>query len=273
MTCLVHATVPVTRTEVELLAQRLRALRSEIDEMLAALARPPAAQACAPDISEPSKPAAPKASPSADDLTLICGIDEDLCDQLNSLGFGAFAQIARWSRRDVGYVSEALGLGRRICKQNWIEQAAILARGDATAFAKRRSARPCDGVAAAPARQSTKADGLPPDTPAGERAPAAGGLSKITKIAPVLRLDPYRGVPRLPCAVRRAPPPAPRGRTGLAVKLAASLLALVLASLVMVDRDAWGGAQVPARKTSVAPLPLRAVPAVGCHDRVCLARC
>jgi hypothetical protein len=44
------------------------------------------------------------------------------------------------------------------------------------------------------------------------------------------------------------------GRVALAMKLAACLAALVVAGLVMVDRDAWGS--VPA--AGPAPLPLQA---------------
>jgi hypothetical protein len=51
-----------------------------------------------------------------------------------------------------------------------------------------------------------------------------------------------------------------RGRIALAVKLAASLVALVLAGLVMVDRDAWGS--VPARKKPAPALQAQASPSV-----------
>ena len=186
------------------------------------------------------------------DLTLISAIDEALSGRLNSLGILAFSQIAEWSRQDVARVSETLGLDRRICKENWIEQAAILANGQMTLFAGRRPDQACAPVAdAKPAAEQP--------APAAEVAPAP---EEQASIAVVLSLDPYRGIPRVPPAIRKASPPAARGRGALAVKLAACLVALVLAGSVMVDRDAWGSAHVPVRKKPAPALQAQASPSV-----------
>jgi predicted flap endonuclease-1-like 5' DNA nuclease len=301
MTSLAHESVAAARSEIEAVARRLLALRSEIDEILVGLVRPPPAPAGqaesagepveepmtasatqttdAPDAVEdravqqcalddecqneqpaaveprPCEAVAPEActpgciplAPS--DLTLISAIDEALSDRLNSLGIAAFSQIAHWSRQDVARVSEALDLDRRICKENWIEQAAILASGEMTLFASRRFDQ-----ARTPVVDAEPAAAQP--APVAEVAPAP----EAQTLAVVLSLDPYRGIPRVPPAIRKGSPPVARGRIALAVKLAASLVALVLAGLVMVDRDAWGS--VPARKKPAPALQAQASPSV-----------
>ncbi|MFM1815133.1 MAG: hypothetical protein RLZ98_1828, partial [Pseudomonadota bacterium] len=66
-----------------------------------------------------------------DDLTAIRGVDKSLAAQLAGLGITRFRQIAEWEPQHVREVSEKLGLGRKISRQNWIEQAAVLAAVDA----------------------------------------------------------------------------------------------------------------------------------------------
>jgi predicted flap endonuclease-1-like 5' DNA nuclease len=288
MTSVVHESVAAARSEIEVVAQRLLALRSEIDDILTGLVRhhtaasaeqaesagpveepmtgsatqitdqpdgveDRAVQECAlDDDSHNERPAAAGIPLARSDLTLISGIDEALSGRLDSLGIVAFSQIAQWSRQDVARVSEALGLDRRICKENWIEQAAILASGQMTAFASRRS------------DQADTSIGDPKPTveqpaPTAEVAPAPEAQASI---AVVLSLDPYRGIPKVPPAIRKASSPPARGRVALAVKLAACLLALVLAGSVMVDRDAWGSAPMPARKEPAPALQAQASPGV-----------
>jgi predicted flap endonuclease-1-like 5' DNA nuclease len=77
---------------------------------------------------------------ACDDLTRICGIDATTADQLNARGIIAYRQIARLSPDEVTRLSAQLGLDRRISKENWIEQAAILASGESTTFAREPAA-------------------------------------------------------------------------------------------------------------------------------------
>jgi predicted flap endonuclease-1-like 5' DNA nuclease len=270
MTEVAHGIAAATRPQVDALAQRLLVLRSEIDAILAGLdaARTPAGIA-ETHASTPEAPlAAAAASEPVDDLRLISAIDDALAEDLDSLGVVAYAQIAAWSKRDVAHVSEALGLGRRIAKENWIEQAAVLAGGRMTAFAGRRLA-----FTSAPVCEAGRAgthDAVAPETEAAvvaasavteddrSRAAPAGPAEALAPDAaadlPVLSLHPYRGLPPFPAAIRRPSPRTASGDAALAIKLAACLMALVLAGLVMVDRDAWGS--VPAQNP--APRPLQA---------------
>jgi predicted flap endonuclease-1-like 5' DNA nuclease len=302
MNKVVHGSVAVTPSETnhEVLVQRLLELRTEIDEILAALGRrqiaasaedvesaderpeqnvasatahaepetastderltaPPAtgeAQSCEPAMSDTQT--ADGAVRSRDDLTLVSGIDEELAGRLKGIGIVAFSQIAGWSEQDVAQVSDALGLDRRICKENWIEQAAMLACGKMTVFAGQRSDQvgPPDADAGHDsARQIGEAHilVLEPAAPAhgqpsGDRdlAPTAEVASASKEAAPsavVISLDAHRETAKVLPATRKSAPA--RRRVAFAAKLVACLIILVAVGVAMVDRDAWGGAILP----------------------------
>lgn len=61
-----------------------------------------------------------------DDLTAIRQIDRRTAKALNELGVFSFKAVADWDRHDVRAVRDALDLGKRISRENWIEQAAVL---------------------------------------------------------------------------------------------------------------------------------------------------
>ncbi|MFY0610267.1 MAG: hypothetical protein JXQ99_01980 [Hyphomicrobiaceae bacterium] len=61
-----------------------------------------------------------------DDLTAIRQIDRRTAKALNELGVFSFKAVAYWDRHDVRAVRDALDLGKRISRENWIEQAALL---------------------------------------------------------------------------------------------------------------------------------------------------
>src|SRR5262249_24064992 len=73
----------------------------------------------------------------AQDLKRIYLIDPEVEARLNKLGVRRYEQIAAWMRPEVLRISEALGLSDRINKENWIEQAQVLATGGVTYFAMR----------------------------------------------------------------------------------------------------------------------------------------
>jgi large subunit ribosomal protein L19 len=72
---------------------------------------------------------------SVDDLKQIKGIDADLEAQLLKLNVIRFDQIAAFSDDDIANVDEALSLGGRIEKDDWVGQAGRLARESAVAEA------------------------------------------------------------------------------------------------------------------------------------------
>jgi predicted flap endonuclease-1-like 5' DNA nuclease len=80
---------------------------------------------------------APPVVPSAQDLKRIRLIDADAEAALNKLGVHRYEEIAAWMQPDVKRISEALGLADRINRENWIEQAQVLAKGGVTHYAMR----------------------------------------------------------------------------------------------------------------------------------------
>lgn len=200
-----------------------------------------------------------------DDLTLVRGIDADLAARLNGLGVTAFAEIARWSRDDVTCVSDALHIARRISNENWIEQAAVLASGNTTAFAKRRVGATalvqamwatCD---ARPGLQASRL-GMPweRETETGESLSEVSTTSVVVRMAESNNVEAptleTRGVKLEEYWKNPAPSAAPRrGRHQLIAKVVACIAALLAAGiLITVDRSAWGWAGAPSTISGTA---------------------
>ena len=57
--------------------------------------------------------------------------------KLNAMGVIGYEQIANWTAKDIDRVSQSLDFKGRIERENWVEQARILASGGATEFARR----------------------------------------------------------------------------------------------------------------------------------------
>lgn len=72
-----------------------------------------------------------------DDLKLLKGVGPKLEQTLNDLGFFHFDQIAGWGAAEVAWVDSRLKFKGRIERDGWIAQAALLAAGDETDFAKK----------------------------------------------------------------------------------------------------------------------------------------
>lgn len=75
---------------------------------------------------------------AADDLKMIKGIGPKLERLCNSMGFWHFDQVAAWSADEVAWVDANMkGFRGRVSRDNWVEQAKILAGGGQTEFSKR----------------------------------------------------------------------------------------------------------------------------------------
>lgn len=87
---------------------------------------------------EPSLAAAEPATLSqtgADDLSRIKGVGPKLVTLLNTLGISRFDQIANWSETDIDAIDGQLGrFEGRIRRDNWIEQAKLLAADDTAGY-------------------------------------------------------------------------------------------------------------------------------------------
>lgn len=72
-----------------------------------------------------------------DDLKRIRGIGVLIEKRLNALGIASYEQIANWTADDIGRISDTLDFKGRIERENWVEQARILASGGQTEFSRR----------------------------------------------------------------------------------------------------------------------------------------
>jgi predicted flap endonuclease-1-like 5' DNA nuclease len=188
----------------------------------------------APLVVPPDRLAVPMSEPEAQDLKRIRRIDGELEARLNKLGVRRYDAIAAWMQPEVRRISEALGLSDRISKENWIEQAQVLARGGLTYYAT-RAARgevanaaptPDEGepTALAPAAEPTLAAFAPRASTGGAAAVAA--IVTVAPTAPTLpptRPPTLSETPRVSeraaFAVRSAPEPAPAAPTAPAVPI------------------------------------------------------
>jgi predicted flap endonuclease-1-like 5' DNA nuclease len=73
----------------------------------------------------------------ADDLKRIKGIGPQNEARLNALGIWHFDQIAAWTPANSRWVGAFLAFPGRIEREHWLDQAAVLATGGMTEFAKR----------------------------------------------------------------------------------------------------------------------------------------
>ncbi|MBR2174695.1 hypothetical protein [Sphingopyxis sp.] len=105
-------------------------------------AKPASAKAAAPIPEEPTVPPPPAAKPApaasktgADNLQLLKGVGPKLVVLLNGLGVASFQQIADWTDADIARIDPQLGAFQgRIARDNIVDQAGYLARGDKAGF-------------------------------------------------------------------------------------------------------------------------------------------
>jgi predicted flap endonuclease-1-like 5' DNA nuclease len=117
-------------------AERARRNQALIDAA-PAVVKPEPAPAPEPVAAAP-EPAPAPAPAAADDLARIKGVGPKLVALLGELGVTSFAQIAAWSEADVARIDAQLGrFAGRITRDQWVEQAKLLAAGDETGFTEK----------------------------------------------------------------------------------------------------------------------------------------
>jgi len=86
-----------------------------------------------------AKPAPVSSIPQ--NLELIKGLGPKVNTLLKGLGVTSFAQVASWTAADVSEIDAQLGaFAGRITRDNWIDQAQLLAAGDVTGFEQKYGA-------------------------------------------------------------------------------------------------------------------------------------
>ncbi|MBS0252615.1 MAG: hypothetical protein JSR78_16285 [Proteobacteria bacterium] len=86
----------------------------------------------------PAAPAAP--IEDGDDFQRIRAIDSDIEQKLKTRGVVYFEHIAGWSASDVRRFGQELEMPGRIDREQWVEQAQILAKGGETYYSRNRKA-------------------------------------------------------------------------------------------------------------------------------------
>ena len=129
----------------------------QVEQSAVAMAAVPATEIASTPPPEPPSDTPPVVTTVPDDvpaapdaLTLISTITPAREAELNELGVTNFGQIAGWNVEDVAHISVVMGLGSRITRENWIEQAAVLARGGLTAYARSQATRGAISLAPPP---------------------------------------------------------------------------------------------------------------------------
>lgn len=72
-----------------------------------------------------------------DNLSRIKGIGPKIEETLNAKGIFHFDQIASWTEDNVKWADETLSFSGRVTREEWIEQAKVLASGEETEFSKK----------------------------------------------------------------------------------------------------------------------------------------
>ncbi len=72
-----------------------------------------------------------------DNLTRIKGIGLKIEETLNKQGIYHFDQIANWTEENIKWVDDNVAFPGRVKREQWVEQAKLLAEGKETEFSKR----------------------------------------------------------------------------------------------------------------------------------------
>ena len=95
----------------------------------------PAVQPAAVTEAEAPAPSTPVAAGEPDNLLKIKGIGPKVNGILNGLGITRFEQIAAWTPADIARIDGHLGnFAGRAVRDQWVDQAGYLARGDIAGF-------------------------------------------------------------------------------------------------------------------------------------------
>jgi predicted flap endonuclease-1-like 5' DNA nuclease len=93
---------------------------------------PPAAAIVPPPVLAEAPPVP---TDEGDDLTRIKGLGPKISTALRALGVTRYAEIAAWTDEDVARIDAQLGaFAGRATRDNWIEQAKLLAADDVAAY-------------------------------------------------------------------------------------------------------------------------------------------
>ena len=126
-----------------------------------------------------------------DQLQRVGGINAEVERLLNVQGVTKFSQIAGWGNADISRFDRLLGFEGRIARENWIEQAQILANGGETACSRDGSTGAANGVKPAGADDAGKDNGTKDAGAKDAGAKDAGAKGELSSLRSV-RSEAYR---------------------------------------------------------------------------------
>ena len=160
----------------------------------------------APAVAVAAVPTAAGTSGDNDDLKHIRGIGPEIEKRLNELGVRSFADVARWSPADIDRLNNVFGFKGRIERENWVEQAQILARGGETDFSRRFAAsaastagQPGVAIAGGPVAVASAVGGATVAAVAGGAVSAAAPL--VEAVSAAAAVAPAAAAAAIPVAV------------------------------------------------------------------------
>lgn len=165
-----------------------------------------------PEPVVPAPVAAAALIEDGDDFQRIRAIDSDIEQKLKARGIVYFEHIAGWSASDVRRIGQELEMPGRIDREQWVEQAQILAKGGETYYSRNRKAMLKAKAEAAPVTE-TKAGPSPaegssasgPGTlPASPSQPAEGTVSQREGLSGVAAASQGRSVAEMAAAAAAA---------------------------------------------------------------------
>ena len=143
-----ESTPVVSKSSSASRSSKAKSEKTSDDAAIAPLAdiKPSAPSAAQEKIEDVVEDAAVSATPEllkaprdgeADDLKKIKGVGKKIEEKLNGFGVYHFDQIANWSDEQVKWIGGELAFAGRIERENWIDQANVLASGGDTEFSRR----------------------------------------------------------------------------------------------------------------------------------------
>ncbi len=154
-----------------------------------AVAAAPAAQAVPVPPPTAAAVSAPAVGTTRDTLQRIAGINAEVEKLLNVQGVTRYSQIANWSSADISRFDRLLGFEGRIARENWIEQANILAKGGETAFARDQARKAADATMPARLNDAILSQKAAASAGSGGEASSRSELSNLRSV----RSEAYRG--------------------------------------------------------------------------------
>ncbi|NOT69863.1 MAG: hypothetical protein HOP09_00880 [Hyphomicrobium sp.] len=190
----------------------------------------------------PQQAVQPAPLSGGDDLQRIRAIDPDTERRLAGIGIKRFDDIARWTPADINRVNQALGLTGRIDREQWIEQAQILAKGGETYYSRNRAAA-ARGAAPQPQAAATP-----------QAAPQTAGPASAKPVAQPTPSQPASPQPAAAAPTVQPQASAPPAKT--AAEAAAAAAAAAIAATASAAKTA-----VAAAAPTPSPSPAAAQPA------------